>query len=190
MGAFYKNYGSGDYQNTKPGYSRRAWLLPLSWIQTIAQNVGNAAAGDRFTIDDSHIPLVNKGAVAVMCSPKSIEAPADMIGPQLGKDFQYHPKIFIPGDTAALLDMVNGVLNDDVLLFIEDIENCKTGGTQYIQFGSKCDPCIVSAGTFASGQVGGDTLKGYELTFETTAKYFYNGVVTELDADVEVDTGL
>lgn len=187
MGAFYKNYGTKDYANTKPGYSRRAWLLPVSWVQTFAQIVGNAAAGNRFTIDDSHIVLAGKGAVAVMCAPKSITAPAELSGPSLGKSLNHKPKIYIPGDSAILLDMVDGVINDDVILFIEDIENCKSGSTSYLQYGSKCDPATVSSGTFASGEVGGDTTKGYELEFETTAKYFYNGAITELDPDVEID---
>jgi hypothetical protein len=187
MGARYKNYKAENYKNTKPGYTRRAWLIPTKWIDTFAQVVGNAAAGNRFTIDESHVLLAGKGAVAVMCAPKTITAPGEISGPQLGKSFNWKPKIYIPGDSAELLDMTDGVINDDVLLFVEDIENCKNGVAAYVQFGSKCDPATTSAGSFQSGEVGGDTTKGYELEFETTSKYFYNGVIQELLPDADID---
>lgn len=186
MGAVYKNYQSADYQNMKPGYSRKAWLIPTKWVDTFGEVVGNAAAGDRKIIDDSHILLAGKGAIAVLCAPKTIEAPAELTGPQLGKSFQWKPKIYIPGDSAVLLDMVDGIINDDFLLFIEDAENCANGADGKIQFGCECDPAVVSEGSFSSGVVGGDTTKGFELTLETFCKYFYNGIITELDPGVEV----
>ncbi|HEU4634344.1 MAG TPA: hypothetical protein VFS22_10180 [Flavisolibacter sp.] len=186
MGAVYKNYKTADYKNTIPGYSVKAWLLPVDWLQTEADVVGNAAAGNRKTIDETHIVMAGKGAIAVFAAPKTIDAPGELSGPQLGKSLLWKPKIYIPGDGPVLLDMIEGLVNKGVLLFIEDAANCKNGVSQYVQFGCGCDPATVEAGAFNSGVVGGDQLKGYELGFESFCKFFYNGVLTELDPEVEI----
>jgi hypothetical protein len=50
MGAVYKNYKSGNMKNTIPGYGIIGYVIPVDWIDTFAQMLGNAAAGDRVTI--------------------------------------------------------------------------------------------------------------------------------------------
>jgi hypothetical protein len=186
MGAVYKNYGAGDAKNVKPGYTVKAFLLPVDWIQTEAEPVGNAAAGNRKTIDDSHIALAGKGAIEVYCAPKSIEAPGELTGADLGKFFLWKPKIIIPGDSAILWDMMDGMVNKRFLVFVEDANNCANGVQGYVQFGCECDPASVVEGSFASGTVGSDGRKQYELTFESFCKFFYNGVVPVLDDAAEI----
>lgn len=184
MGAIYKNYKAADQKNTKPGYSVKAFLLPVDWISAEASVVGNAAQGDRKTITDSHTVVVGKGAISVYCAPKSIEAPAELTGAQGGKTFLWKPKIFIPGDSAPLWDMIDGAVNKKYLVFLEDSDNCSNGVFEYVQFGCDCDPAQVEAGSFISGVVGGDQQKGYELTLESFCKFFYKGTLTELSAPV------
>jgi hypothetical protein len=182
--AFYKNYKSNNIENAKPGYSPNAWLLPISWIQTEGQPVGNAAPGDRFTIDDAHVPITDHGAIAVYCPPKSVEGDGEMVGETLAKRLNWKPKIIIPGDGPVVADMIEGLLNESFILFVKDAE---CGVSQYIQFGCVCNPCTVAAGSFKSGNAG-DGRKQTEFEMEAYTKYWYNGVLTELDDDAEVDT--
>jgi hypothetical protein len=185
MGAVYKNYKAGNVQNAQPGYTPNAFLLPVDWIDTFADVVGNAAAGDRVTIDDSHVALTGKGAIAVYCAPKTVSGDGDMVGETLAKRFQWKPKVVIPGDTAALLDMNLGLINKSFLLFVEDAANCANGVTQYIQFGCECDPCLVNAGSFKSGTVA-EGRKQTEFEMEAYCKFFYNGTLTVLADSDEV----
>ena len=181
MGTLYKNYTKANAINVDPGYGKDAWLLPVSWIDTYAEVVGSAAVGDSVTIDDSHTLLTNKGAIKVYVIPKTTEGDGEVIGDQLGKKFAWKPKIIIPGDNAQVYEMVKNIINEDMVLFVKDSQ---CGTSQFIQFGCDCDPCNVETGTFKSG-TSGTGRKQYELTFLAYCKFFYNGVVTELDPDVE-----
>jgi hypothetical protein len=184
MGAIYKNRKADAIKNTRPGYSVKAWLLPVDWVTTFADVVGNAAQGDRKTITDSHITAVGKGAIACYAQPKSIEAPGKLVGANGGKSYLWSPKIVLEGDDAATLDMLDGLVNKKFLLFVEDAANCANGVTEFVQFGCDCDPATVADGDFTSGTVGSDSSKVYSLTFESFCKFFYSGTITELAAPV------
>lgn len=185
MGAIYKNRKAGSVKNAQPGYTPNAFLLPVDWVETFAEVVGNAFAGNRVTIDTSHITKLGKGAIAVYCAPKSIEAPGELSGEQLAKFFTWKPKIVVPGDSAELLDMNLGLINKSFMLFIEDAANCSQGVQQFVQFGCECDPATIAEGSFVSGNTG-EGRKQYEFTLEAICKFFYNGVITVLDDEAEI----
>lgn len=181
MSTLYKNYKKANATNVKPGYSKDAWILPLSWIDTYADVVGAAAVGDSKTIDGTHTLVTNKGAIKCYVVPKTVEGDGDAVGDQLAKTFAWKPKILIPGDNPQVCEMVENLLNEDFLLFIKDAQ---CGSVQFIQFGCDCDPVNVDAASFKSGTIGNGR-KQYELTGLTYCKYFYNGTLTDLDDEAE-----
>jgi hypothetical protein len=181
MATLYKNYKKADATHIKPGYGKDAWILPLSWIDTFAEAVGTAAVGNSVTIDDTHLLVTNKGAIKCYVVPKTIEGDGELTGDPLAKNYAWKPKIIFPGDNPQVYEMVKNLANEDFLLFVKDAE---CGSAQYIQYGCDCDPCQVDTGSFKSG-VPGTGRKQHELTMLAYCKFFYNGVLTELDDDVE-----
>lgn len=178
----YKNYKKADILNALPGYANNAWLTPVDFIDTFADVVGSVEIGNKKTIDESHVYMTNKGSIAVYCAPKSVEAPAEMVGEPHAKRFRWLPKIILIGDGPIILEMAENIINETFLLHFANGE-CE--GNQKVQFGSKCTPCVVDAGSFASGTLG-DGRKQYEFTAEAFNKYFYNGVITEYDPELDV----
>lgn len=180
MGALYKNYKSGDVKNAEPGYSSNAFLTPISHLTTIQGPVVSdpAVLGESVTIGTSHVYADGKGSIAIYCPPKTVEGDGEMIGEDLAKNFQWKPKVIIAGDGPELLEMVLNLIKESFLLHVEDAKKCQNGGG-FIQFGSKCTPCIVAAGSFKSGTLANGR-KQYEFELEAYDKYFYNGTITEL----------
>lgn len=166
-------------ENADPGYSPNAGIALLTSFEPGGIKVPVASvpqvAGDKKTIKTSHEFAEDEGIIAVYCAPKGVEGDAELVGEQLAKRFKWMPKITIVGDSAALLETVEGILNSRFLLFVKDAE---CGTNEYIQFGSECNPCIVDAGSFKSG-TSADGRKQYEFTIEAFCKYFYKGVLTE-----------
>lgn len=179
MGALYKNYKSGDIKNADPGYSTNAFLTPISYFTDIKSPVVSdpALPGESVTIGVSHVYDLGKGSIAIYCPPKTIEGDGDMVGEDLARSIQWKPKIIIVGDGPQVLEMVLNLLKESFLLHVEDAKKCQNGGG-FIQFGSKCTPCIVAAGSFKSGTTGTGR-KQYEFELEAFDKYFYNGAITE-----------
>lgn len=185
MGAIYKNYKAGNIKNAIPGYSVLGYIIPVDWIDTFADVVGNAAAGDRVIIDGNHVLLAGKAAIEVYFVKESVSGDGDFTGETLAKRVQWKPKASIPGDTPELLDMLSGLVNKNFLLFIQDSQSCADGSTQLIQFGSKCDPCEVTGGGFKSG-TNGNGRKQWDIEFDAYSKYFFNGVIQVLDDETEI----
>lgn len=177
MSTLYKNLRKADVQNAPPGYSPNAFITPISWLDTIADAVGSAALGNAVTIDESHVWAIEKGAIAIYCVPKTTEGNGEMVGDLLARRYAWKPKILLPGDNPELYDMVLGLINEDFLLHIKD---ASCGVNQYIQFGCNCDPVNVDTSTFTGGTTG-EGRKQYEFNMLAYCKFFYNGVITELD---------
>lgn len=178
MGAQFKNFKEEDVKNAVPGYTMRALITPLSFLDTEALPVGFANLGDRYTIDDSHTYLQGKGSVVVMCAPDSVEADGEMIGEQLAMRGKYTPKFVLQGDGPAVQELAHMIANGKFLLHIENA-NCEDGKRQMLQFGDGAEPCMVSKGGFKSGKTSSGSKK-YEFECEAYDKYFYNGQLQEL----------
>jgi hypothetical protein len=185
MGAIYKNYKEGNIRNTIPGYGILGYIIPTDWIDTFAANDGNAAAGDRVTISANHILLAGKAAIQVYFAKETVSGDGDLVGEPLAKRMQWKPKASIPGDTPELLDMMEGLVNKNFLLFIQDSQACADGDLTMIQFGSKCDPCTITGGGFKSG-TNGTGRKQHDIEFEAYNKSFFKGVIEVLDDATEI----
>ncbi len=181
--AKYKNLQKKDTSNREPGYGKNAYLVPLSWLQTHGEPVGDAAVGDSVTIDESHVFLVNRGAIAIYVDPKTVQAAGEVVGELGSKKMAWRPQFTIPGDNPVVYEFVKNILNEEFILFYKE-PDCHSA--QWIQFGCDCDPVQISAGDFASGTLA-EGKKAYNMTGETYCKFFYNGVLQVLDNDVEVE---
>ncbi|SKD10099.1 hypothetical protein SAMN05660461_5999 [Chitinophaga ginsengisegetis] len=171
-----------DVKNTMPGYTNQAWLAPKSAFTLLQEPApaAGAALGEEVTIKVAHTFPVGEGFIQVYCAPKSVEAPATLIGADGSKRFKWEPKILLLGDSAALLAQILLLANDDLILLLKDA-TCPGG--QILQFGCSCTPSQVSAGTFTSSNTGDETgQKGYALTLTSYCKYFYNSTIAEKPA--------
>lgn len=185
MGAIYKNYKAGNVQHAIPGYSVRGWIIPLAWIDTFPVVVGNAVAGNRKTVDANFVLKAGKAAIEVYFAKDSVSGDGEYTGEELARRNRWIPKGSIPGDTPELLDMVEGLINDNFILLVEDANSCADGSNQLILFGSICDPVTVIGGGFKSGTLKSGR-KQHDMEFETYSKLFFNGVLEVLDDETEV----
>lgn len=171
----YKSYKKSDVSNQEPGYIK-AWLSLKSDFATLQKptlSTPTPLIGEAFTIGTAHAWTVGKEAMAIYVKRDSLEGSGESQGEMQNQRLIYSPKIFIIGDGPVGLEIVNNIMNEDLILFVQ--EDC---GTKFIQFGNEEAPALVSkvgfqSGTLKSGQ------KGYEVTLDAICKYFYNGAITE-----------
>jgi hypothetical protein len=179
MGAEYKHRKQADITNADAGYGVNAFVTPVTSLATFAQPVLSSPElpGEAETIGTNHTYVAGKGSIAVYVPPKELEAPGEIVGGALANSLKWSPKLIIVGDGPETLGFVKKLMKDSFLLHIEDSKKCETG-SGYVQFGSKCNPCTIVAGSFVSGKTG-DGRKQYELTVEAFDKFFYNGAIVE-----------
>lgn len=177
MAELYKPYTSADAQGVTAGYKFNAWIALPEWITTEAEpSPGSTPVmGDHFRITTAHVFASGKGALPVYMFPKTAESTGEATGDQGAKGLSFKPKIFIAGDNAKSLELVKNIVNKPVLLWMEK-ESDTCPGT-IVQFGCTCTPCFVDAVANASGTTGSGKA-GYEVTFETQQKYFYEASLT------------
>ncbi len=130
-------------------------------------------AGDNYKITADHTWAVGKGPLPIYIYADTLEAPAASSGTKGSLRLIQTPKLFIIGDGAPILEMVNNWLNQQIVLFVQDQCN-----GPYIQYGCSCLPAAVSkvgfsTGTLKSGQ------KGYDMEIESYNKFFYSGAFVE-----------
>lgn len=170
----YKSYKKSDVINQEPGYIK-AWLSLKSDFATLQKPVLSdpAVIGEAYTIGTSHAWTAGKEAIACYVKRDTIEAPGESQGEMQNQRLIYSPKIFLIGDGPVGLEIVNNILNEDLILFVQD--DCDS---KFIQFGSGCAPALVSKVGFQSGTLKSGA-KGYEVTIDSICKYFYTGAITE-----------
>lgn len=170
----YKSYKKSDVTNQEPGYIK-AWLSLKSDFATLQKPVLGAppVIGEAYTIATAHAWTAGKEALAVYVKRDTIEAPGESQGEMQNQRLVYSPKIFIIGDGAVGLEIVNNILNEDLILFVQD--DCDS---KFIQFGNADAPALVSKANFQSGTLKSGA-KGYEVTLDAICKFFYTGAITE-----------
>jgi len=172
----YKSMVSADATLKEPGY-QKAFISLLADFTLLNEPVtdGTPAIGEAYKIDASHTWAPLKGPFEVLVDNKTLEVTGETTGAAGSLRISYAPKIFIKGDGPTVLEIVNNLVNEQLVLFVQD--GC--GNAQYLQFGCDCSPVEVAKVAFQSGTLKGSTAKGYELTLDATCKYFYNGTITK-----------
>lgn len=172
MPELYAPYLVGLATLSEGGYKNNAYLALPAWITTEAVPTLSAAMGDNYKIVGNHVFASGKGGLPVYCFPKTGESGGELVGDQGAKKTKFSPKIFIQGDNAASLELIHNIKNQGVILWMEK-PGCPG---QLVQFGCKCTPAVVEAASNPSGTT--DSGKaGWEVTFESYEKYFFNGVL-------------
>lgn len=172
----YKSYKRSDALLQETGYIK-AWLNLKSDFTTLEEPVESTPTpliGDLYKITSPHTWAAGKEAMSIYVRKDSLEAPGESQGEKGSLRVLWTPKIFIVGDGPVTLELVNNLLNQELILFVQD--ECQDA--KFIQFGCDCMPAEVQKGSFTSGTLKGGA-KGYELTLESICKYFYLSTIDE-----------
>ncbi len=171
----YKSIKRADAPLAETGYLK-AWVSLKTDITTLQTPVisGTPVIGEAFTIGTSHVWATGKDPIAVYVDPKSIEGMGESAGEIGSLRTIWKPKFFIKGDGPIVEEVVNNLLNEEVILFVQD--QCTPA--KFIQFGCDCLPCEFTKRSFTSGNLDGGK-KGNELELKSYCKFFYNGTIVE-----------
>jgi hypothetical protein len=172
--ALYKKYLAADAILSESGYKNNAYIALPEWFDAEAVPTLSAAMGDNYRIVTDHTFLTGKGMLPVYCFPNTNESNGELPGDQGAKKTRFTPKIFIQGDNAASLELVNNIKNQGVILFMEK-PLCPG---EFVQFGSGCYPATVDSASNPTGTTNSGKA-GWEITFESFTKFFYEGEITE-----------
>jgi hypothetical protein len=164
-----------DFKTT--GYNKAFFSL-LDDFTTLQKPVLSATPvlGESETIGTAHVWANGKEPIALNIFADNAEAPADSIGAKGQKIFLWKPKIFIEGDGPKIQEIVKNICQEEGILFLQ--VGCDTTSS-FLQFGCDCEPAKVVDNKYMSGTKYGSDKMGYELTFETTCRYFYKASVSE-----------
>lgn len=173
--AIYQSYTGAKVTGTNTGYKAKAWIALPEWITTDG-TVDNSPTdmGDSLTITTAPTFASGKGWLPIELFRDTTEAPGEASGEIGSKTLMFKPKVFIKGDNAASLELIQNIINQPHLLLIQKAGNNCTGQIQ--QYGSKCDPAEIenvnpASGTLRSGR------SGIEVTYESTTKLYWDDAV-------------
>lgn len=159
------------------GYGTQVFFRELQKFTSIAEapNTGTEEGETRIITDDHTFP-VDEGFIKASGHQSGGEMEAQSQGEAgfLGQ-MPYKHKVFLVGDKAALRERVENMKNRPFIMIFKD-PNCQD--TRMLQLGCGCDPAIVSDAKFMSGNRKTGGKKGYEITFESTCLFDYQGILT------------
>lgn len=174
----YKSMVRADGPNTEAGLLK-AWWTPLDDFTTLSEPILTSPTpviGEKFTIDTDHVWQVGKEAIKLLINPDTLKAPGESNGDVQSLRMIRRPTAYILGDGAIFQEIVENMMNTPGILHVQ--KNCDSEA-QYLQYGCDCYPTVIEKVTESQGEVLAGGTVGYELTFRTSCKYFYNGAISE-----------
>lgn len=172
----YAPYEGALVTDKQPGFVAKAWIALPEWLT--ADSVLDAtptAMGDSLVVTTGPAFAAGKGALPIECFRDSVEVPGESSGEMGSLILLFKPKIFIKGDSPAALELIQDIINRPHILWVRKAGSGCAGTIQ--QYGSLCDPAEIesanpSTGTLRTGK------SGYEVTYESTVKYFFGSAIT------------
>jgi len=165
MVAGYKHRNRKSTGTQRTGYSQRAWIAAQGWFSSIADTyLDNDIEVDGFHVFESGLDWIRLYAL-----PKSVEVMSEVNGDAGAVNKLWLPKLFIPGDSAAVQAMMEALKNEDLLVLVEEAD---TTIPYKLQFGNSRVPARVQSMKPTSGNVY-DGRKGWELELIATERYHY-----------------
>lgn len=161
----YNNITRATISNQKPGYSSHAWLASTDWFANIRKSYPLGST----IIDGEHEFLPDLAFIGCYALPKSVEVTEETFGEAGDVNQLWKPKVFIPGNSAALQAMLEGMLHDTLILLVQDIDESVNSKWQ---FGNERVPARLESVQYTSGNIY-DGRKGWELNFIATERYQY-----------------
>ena len=173
----YKSIGESDSVSVEGGYIN-AWLsLHRDFNDIQVPHISdNPLVGDAYIIKNSHDWITGKEPISLFVKQDSIEDDTGSVGDIGGGRMVFNPKLFMVGDGATVLELVENILNEKLILFVGEMPWTGT----YIQYGSADMLCEVERNSFKSFDLvhGG---KGIELVLRGFCRYFYRGFIPSFD---------
>lgn len=156
------------------GFKQTAFIAETGWFNAEAVPASSPTVmGDKVKIATAHTFTTGKGALPIQCYYKTGDQSGEAAGDQGAKVLNFKPKIFVQGDNAQALELVQTILNKSLVLWLEK-PGCPG---QLVQYGCKCTPTVLdSVNPIVPAILSGKA--GYEISFETQEKYFYNATLT------------
>jgi hypothetical protein len=162
--------------DTKPGHSDIALFAPLDEFATIGTPAVWAAAGDSKKITTAHTFGVGDGFAQLKAKPGRVrEEGSNAVGEKGGLVPVYQFILTIKGQSAVIEEWLEEAMNlEGIWLF----NSPECGVNAYVQLGSSCNPAEISAYTSKSGSRNDGGVREYEITVQSSDKYWYSGAVT------------
>lgn len=130
-------------------------------------------AGASKIITSDHDWLDTKGAIKLYLDKDGTDLSGGGEGESGFQGKKYVAKGFVVGDDAATLEMVENLIADAHIAFINDPVCTKN---RIMQLGCACDPATATY-KFMSGNKKSGGKKGYEITFEAGCLFEYQGAM-------------
>jgi len=176
--ATYGNLTNSTASNKQGGYKNALYFSEVSDISTWQRpSAAGAVLGDTLAIAVAHTWAAGKAAHIWEAKIGSVQHTTETGGDVGAKELIHVVRAEILGDSAAILEQVNRLLNDNTVFWLKDA-NCLVADAYY-QLGDDCNPVSASV-TFDSQtnnpeQVNGQ--KRYVLELRTKAKFYYTAAV-------------
>lgn len=172
----YANISKDDQKATNGGYKPKLWLAKVADITTWGRPIAVPVdVGDKVTVSTAHTWAANKAAFLWDAKLHSIKVTGAMIGDPGSSIMQWTAEVVVKGDTAAITEMVNNLLSDEMVIWVKE-RNC-IDASWFVQIGDDCEPIECTAafdsGTTAQGE------KLHTLQFKSIKKFFYTGTIDE-----------
>jgi hypothetical protein len=169
----YAAHKIGDVEQIKPGYIK-AWLAPVSHVTTFQYPTqgGTPALGELFKTSSAITFATGKGAIEVYVHRDSVEASMKTAGETQALIQIWAPKIIVLGDGAKITEIVNNIMNDAMVLFLQPDCDVAT----YEQFGNDKDPLYFKSIGFTSGTYAGGK-RAWEMEGETRTRQFHTATL-------------
>ena len=165
----------GDGNDNISGVAEVAYLIPISWIKTIAKPTAALTAGSLVTIAGNHLMKLGKAPIPVIPMYDKSGVTWKLAGEKLSKIYDQGMEFFIPDNSLKSLGTATGIKNYRYLVLVGKID----GLGHFWQIGSELISAMVTdiaggTGTGPTGEVGSKiTLQAYA----SAPVYSYEGDV-------------
>jgi len=165
----------GDGNDNISGVAEQAFLIPISWIKTMAKATAALTSGSLVTISGNHLMIVGKAPIPVATLYDKSGITWKLAGEKLSKIFEQGVELFIPENSVKSLGTLAAVKNYRYILLIGKID----GSGTFWQIGSELISATITdiaggSGIGPTGEVGSKvTLQSYA----TAPVYSYEGDV-------------
>lgn len=167
-----------DTASNDPGLGKMAYLAPLSWFDTISSPPATGTTpGETVIITVAHTfldlptpspapspmpsPIPKYGFIECYTTTGSGKASIKQVGSPDNYSIENTFEAMVPGASAVWFEIM--AQNEEYILLLPQAD-C-TSAT-YLQFGTKCDPCLSDGIEWNSGSKGNTDKRGFTLKFK------------------------
>lgn len=156
------SYTGNNVAGTAPGYVSKAWFAPLHWFD----NIWTETPGTGI-IYGPHLFTDGYGWIECYALPRSVGIDRESKGTTGADVSNWKPKLFIPGDSSSLQDMLYEMVNLPFILLVQDEQQ-----EAFLQFGSALNPLYLSSVKQGSATITEGT-KGWMIESLSVNRFFY-----------------